>query len=214
MSAEPAVAAKIKTWVLEKAERDGLVAPRVDISLLGPEAAHPVCSNPLLDPLEARNYQRLRFVVSCPGAGEVRATVLARARVTAEVVTAATDVATAQVLRDSDVTVERQEIPAAGVPLTNPADAVGKAVRRPVKAGQPLHSRMLVEPVIVRKGDHVRIVARLGDIEVSAAGEVLEPGAQDATIRVRNATSGKEIRARVLGPSTVEPAEIAGKRGE
>lgn len=139
----------------------------------------------------------------------MRKQVIAKAKLTAEVVTASIDVAAGQVLADSDVTVERQEITAAGLPLSNPASAVGKAVRRPVKAGQPLQARMLVEPVLVRRGDQVKILARSGGIEVTAAGEALEPGAQNAAIRVRNSASGKTIRARVLDASSVEPAELA-----
>ena len=53
----------------------------------------------------------------------------------------------------------------------------------------------------------VRIVARNEQIEVSMAGEALDPGARGALIRVRN-TNGNIIKARVTGAGTVEPAEL------
>jgi flagella basal body P-ring formation protein FlgA len=48
-------------------------------------------------------------------------------------------------------------------------------------------------------------------VEVSMAGEALDPGALGEVIRVRNATSGTVIRARVVDAGVVEPADIAGR---
>lgn len=52
----------------------------------------------------------------------------------------------------------------------------------------------------------MRILARHEGIEVQAAGEALDGGAQDARIRVRNLSSGRIIQARVLEAGVVEPA--------
>jgi flagella basal body P-ring formation protein FlgA len=65
---------------------------------------------------------------------------------------------------------------------------------------------MLVAPTLVKRGDPVRIVAKRDQIEVSMAGEALDPGSRGATIRVKNA-SGVTIRARVTEQGQVEPAD-------
>ena len=42
-----------------------------------------------------------------------------------------------------------------------------------------------------------------------AAGEALEPGRMRQVVRVRNSSTGRVIRARVLGDGVVEPEVIA-----
>ena len=66
---------------------------------------------------------------------------------------------------------------------------------------------MLTAQLLVKRGEAVRIVARNEQIEVSMAGEAMDPGARGALIRVRN-QNGNIIKARVTGAGTVEPADL------
>jgi len=204
-AAEAPLVSAIRAWVLDKADREGLVAPKADIALTGQQSGHHVCSNPLLDPIEVRSLQRLRFWVSCPGAEAAsRRQVVARVTLTADVVTAARDVASGQVLSEADVTIERQELPATGLPISDPEQALGKAAKRPIRAGQPLQARMLEQPIVIRRGEHVTILARAEGVQVTATGQALEPGTAGGMLRVRNISSNKEVRARVIDATTVE----------
>jgi len=56
---------------------------------------------------------------------------------------------------------------------------------------------------VVHKGDLVRIVLESSSIKVSTAGEVLEAGKVGDTIRVKNTSSNREVRAQVIDKQTV-----------
>ena len=74
-----------------------------------------------------------------------------------------------------------------------------------------LRQGQLAAPTLIKRGSAVSIVARKEQVEVSMAGEALDPGALGQVIRVRNATSGTVIRARVVDAGVVEPADLAGR---
>ncbi|MCS7167839.1 MAG: flagellar basal body P-ring formation chaperone FlgA [Gemmatales bacterium] len=60
------------------------------------------------------------------------------------------------------------------------------------------------EAVIVRKGDFVRLVARVGPLEVSTRGEALADGKLGQIIPVRNLDSKQTVHARVTRPAVCQ----------
>ena len=56
---------------------------------------------------------------------------------------------------------------------------------------------------MVRAGDRVQMIARLGDIEVRANGVALGSGDNGARLRVRNDSSGKIVDGMVSAPGEV-----------
>lgn len=72
-----------------------------------------------------------------------------------------------------------------------------------------MRSGQLSNPVLVKRGDAVTMIARVEGIEVSTAGEALDAGGEGTIVRVRNASSGQVVRMRVAGPGTVEPVDAA-----
>ncbi|WP_043820048.1 flagellar basal body P-ring formation chaperone FlgA, partial [Rubrivivax gelatinosus] len=75
--------------------------------------------------------------------------------------------------------------------------------------GQPLGPRVLVEPLLVRRGDSVQIRARRESVEVVVPGQALDAGRRGETIRVRNTANGSVIRARVVETGQVEPESMS-----
>ncbi len=71
--------------------------------------------------------------------------------------------------------------------------------------GDIVRRSLLHAPTLVRRGDAVNIVAQHEQILVTMAGEALDAGARGDIVRVRNAGSGKVIRARVIDAGEVEP---------
>ena len=80
----------------------------------------------------------------------------------------------------------------------------GLAVRRAVTPGTPITDLMLEKPVIIKRGKTVSIVARIGDLEVSAAGQAMQDGVEGQFIRVKNTSSGRMVSGKVIDASTVE----------
>lgn len=110
-----------------------------------------------------------------------------------------------RILNAADLTVIRREITmldqARPVSL---AEAVGKQLRVSLQAGAILYDHLLVDPPLVKRGDRVTIIARGGQVQVAAIGEVRETGARGEWVRVKNLTSRREIQARVVESGLVE----------
>ncbi|WP_447591978.1 flagellar basal body P-ring formation chaperone FlgA [Aquipseudomonas campi] len=88
--------------------------------------------------------------------------------------------------------------------LTDPNQALGKKLTRPLQADQIIVPAMLLLAESVRRGDHVIISARSGGITVRMPGEAMASGVLGEQINVRNQRSQRVIRARITGPGQVE----------
>jgi flagella basal body P-ring formation protein FlgA len=161
---------------------------------------------PRVEPADVRTPARMRFMAICPDQGGWRLEFVTRAKISAKVAVAATDLSTGKTLSAEDVLLERHDI--TGMPDSFPdlAAVQDLATRRTIRAGDVLRQNMLVAPTLVKRGDAVRIVAKKDQIEVSMAGEALDGGGRGAAVRVKNA-SGVVIRARVTDQGQVEPLE-------
>jgi flagella basal body P-ring formation protein FlgA len=185
----------------------GLTEPQFEVAVVTARAAPPCVQNVVIEALDTRSPQRMRFLARCNDTPGWRYEYIVRARVTAMVAIAAAPVAANEALTDAQVTIERRDISNIADPISSPAEAVGQMSRRMLRPGDILRSGQLSSPVLVKRGDAVLMVARRDGIEVSAAGEALDAGARGAVIRVRNAGSGQVVRMRVAGQGTVEPID-------
>jgi flagella basal body P-ring formation protein FlgA len=183
----------------------GLTEPQFEVAVVAARAAPPCVQNVVVEALDTRSPQRMRFLARCNDAPGWRYEYIVRARVTAMVAIAAAPVAPNEALTDAQVTIERRDISNIADPVSSPEEAVGQMSRRMLRPGDILRSAQLSSPVLVKRGDAVLMIARREGIEVSTAGEALDAGARGAVVRVRNAGSGQVVRMRVAGPGTVEP---------
>jgi flagella basal body P-ring formation protein FlgA len=95
-----------------------------------------------------------------------------------------------------------------GFPGSEPAassieQVAGRVPRRPLAAGSPVPLRLLGQAKEVQRGDEVRIEASSGSATVELVGRAESSGARGDTVVVRNLTSGKSFRARVLSTGKV-----------
>ena len=87
--------------------------------------------------------------------------------------------------------------------LTEPEQALGSKLTRPVSIDQVLTPNHLERAPVVRKGDHVVISAGGASLSVRMPGEALQDGAIGEQVRVRNLSSQRIIKARISGPGQV-----------
>ena len=87
--------------------------------------------------------------------------------------------------------------------LTQPEDIIGKRARRSLAGNAPLSTQDVTTVAVVHRGDMVRIVLESPLIKVSTPGEALEAGKPGDTIRVKNTSSRREVRAQVIDKQTV-----------
>lgn len=88
-------------------------------------------------------------------------------------------------------------------PIQSMAAAVGLEAQRALPAGRLIRSRDLAPPVMVRRGDAVRLVFARGGLEVTTGGQALEAGREGQSIRIANEASGEVRRGTVAGPHRV-----------
>jgi flagellar basal body P-ring formation protein FlgA len=87
--------------------------------------------------------------------------------------------------------------------ITNVADVIGKSAARPLQTNNPIRLGMVKKPYVVRKGDRVSIEARHGGLSIQTVGVTKASGELGQSITVANLDSGKELRAKVVGPGAV-----------
>ncbi|WP_447983477.1 flagellar basal body P-ring formation chaperone FlgA [Nitrospira sp. Nam74] len=154
----------------------------------------------------AERYGRREFDVALSTNGKVIHT----ARASADII-ALVDVAVATRLIKIDQTIEVDDVAIARTPMTtapqqyamNLDEVIGKRAVRPIAPHVPIHVSTLAQPYLVRKGDRVTIEAKRGGLQIQTIGIMKVVGKVGQTVTVTNQDSGKDLRAKVIGPGLV-----------
>lgn len=127
------------------------------------------------------------------------------------VVVAARNIGAAEVITADSLRFERLEVGRMAGYLTDAQKAIGLMARRQIAAGMPLTEAALDKPPLVKPGNTVLIVAKIGDITVTASGKVLQQGGEGEVVRVQNVSSNRILTARVVDSATVEVIIYSGR---
>jgi len=193
----------------DRAGREGWVDPQYELVWQRPREPVSPCRKALaIEPVDTRQASRLRLEARCADSPGWAQTFTVKATVSARVAVAAVALPSGRTIGTGDIAVERRDITAVPDALSDPAAAVGQASRRPLRSGDVLRSAWLAAPVLVKRGDAVRIVAQRDNVTVTVPGEAQEAGALGAIVRVRNVGNGRIIRARVVEAGVVQPADL------
>ncbi|MRV74817.1 flagellar basal body P-ring formation protein FlgA [Duganella sp. FT92W] len=196
-----------KEQLSRSAESAGWRDAKFEVAAVVTRTVPPCKGKVAVEAADVRQPTRMRLIAECPGADGWKYDFIVRAKVTATVAVMAADVPAGKPVAAADVAFERRDITLVTDTVADESTLLGMSARRSLRNGELLRQSMLVEAQVIKRGDPVRIVARREQIEVSMAGEALDPGARGTVIRVRN-VSGTVIRARITGSGTVEPAEL------
>jgi flagella basal body P-ring formation protein FlgA len=127
-----------------------------------------------------------------------------KAMETVEVAALTRPLARGEVVRASDVVVERRPKSEAGTDVANEAGRVaGMALRRAMRAGQILRQADLMRPELVQRNENVTLVFEAPGIMLTSRAKALETGAEGDLISVVNVQSKRTVQGTVTGPSTV-----------
>lgn len=201
------VAAAAQDFLEEKATLEGLLKPEVSITVMPAIRPMKLCVAPLeVTPADVRHFSRMRFSATCNASGE-RQEYVVRATLTAEVIVASSSLTANQLIADNDVVLMRKDVTQLDDAFSDPQLAIGFASRRSLREGQVVQKKWLLAPTLVKRGQLLDIMAVNGSIEVRVAGEAQDSGRRGEIIRVRNISTGRIIRARVLDAAKVEPVD-------
>ncbi len=108
------------------------------------------------------------------------------------------------VIRERDITIRETYLHGRGAEYPPSIDdVVGRALKKDVAINTIVTCQILEDPVVIKRGEIVDIVAENKEIIVQTKGRTVDKGKMGDMIRVRNMASGKEIQARVTANNAV-----------
>jgi flagella basal body P-ring formation protein FlgA len=88
--------------------------------------------------------------------------------------------------------------------LSSPEQLAGAEARKPVNAMAPMETGDITHESFIRAGTTVMMVARVNGLGVEVRGVAMQRGGLGDVIRVKNLSSKKVMRARIIGADRVE----------
>jgi flagella basal body P-ring formation protein FlgA len=108
-----------------------------------------------------------------------------------------------EIVKASDVSVERRpKLEVRGDGLA-PSQVIGLAAKAPLRTGQVLRTDDLIKPLIVSRNEAVTIYYEVPGIMLTVRGKALEAGAVGDVVGVLNIQSNRTVQATVIGPGRV-----------
>ncbi len=108
-----------------------------------------------------------------------------------------------EVLKVSDISVERRPKAEVGNDAANGARAVGMQMRKAMRAGQPLRVADLGKPDRVTRDQNVTLIYESPGLYLTGRGKALENGSEGDTVNVLNLQSKRTVQGVVIGPGQV-----------
>ncbi len=113
-------------------------------------------------------------------------------------------------LNEHNVSFDRRPVESLRDYVSSPEALVGKKCRQALLPGRVVMSTDLEDdgheaaPPLVRRGESVKLLVRMGPVNVMASGEALQDGRAGQSVRVRNIDSKQVVLGRVTERSLVE----------
>ena len=179
----------------------------IQVNSIDPRLRLAACDSDLTQSLEspAQPIGRVTVRVSCEGSTPWTVFIPAQVRIFRPVAVLKNPLKRDSVIGPADIAMIEQDVGLLNRGyISDPEQAIGKKLTRPLQADQVLTPNILQVAESVRRGDQVVIAARSGGINVRMQGEALSGGTLGQQINVRNLSSQRVVRARVKGPGQVE----------
>jgi len=107
-------------------------------------------------------------------------------------------------LKASDLVVERRpKAEITGDVIVSLDEAIGMAVRQPLRAGQPIRRADLTKPEMIRRDETVTLIYEVPGILLTTRGKAVESGAEGDVINVLNVQSKRTVQGVISGPGRV-----------
>lgn len=155
-------------------------------------------------PAQGRALGHTSVVVRCADPNGWKIHVAVRILRYANVLVARRSLPRGTYLQADDVRFERREISRLNHGFfTTLAEIRNMVTRRNLRRDQILTAAGVKPPRLIRRGEHITILARSGGLAIRVGGEALMDGRRGDRIRVRNSRSKRELQATVIAAGTV-----------
>lgn len=106
-------------------------------------------------------------------------------------------------LKSSDIAVERRPKAEVGSEAASRDRAVGMQMRRPLRAGQPLHVADLAKPDLVQRDQSVTVIYQSAGLYITSRAKALDNGTEGDVVSVLNPQSKRTVTGVVTGRGQV-----------
>jgi flagella basal body P-ring formation protein FlgA len=154
----------------------------------------------------ARTGGFIRFVLYDTRGGKRRAaTVDAEVFVAAAHAKALRAIPRGQTIAAADIEAAHEDVGRVPLkPLVAAQAAIGARALRPIAAGERIGPAMIAARALVKSGEAVQTIARMGTLEARGTAVATQTGAFGARIRLINTSSRRPLHGRVVGAGEVE----------
>ena len=83
------------------------------------------------------------------------------------------------------------------------ADIIDLQTIRKIDQGQPIFSNSIELPFVIRRGDVIKIIVKINNIQITSYGKALQDGKKGDRIEIVNKDTGKILKAEVIDKQTV-----------
>jgi flagella basal body P-ring formation protein FlgA len=147
----------------------------------------------------APGQQNFLIVAESAGKEHARLWVKAELRVFAEVVVASQPLTAQEIVKHGDVRLERRDISGLQArPFARMDDVIGQQVARSIAVNETLTQNKLERPTVMRRGSAVTLIYETGTLRVETPGVAEENGRTGELVQVKNPSSGKLLRGKVI----------------
>jgi flagellar basal body P-ring formation protein FlgA len=126
-----------------------------------------------------------------------------------EAVVLARNVERNEILKSSDVVIERRPKAEVGTDAAVRDRAVGMQARRQLRAGQAIKTADLVKPDLVQRDQNVMLVYEAPGIYLTMRGKALDNGTEGDVINVMNVQSKRTLSGTVIGRGQVSISPVS-----
>jgi len=177
-----------------------------EVARIDPNLRMPSCTKKLtLKKNEPRLLGRVSIRVRCDGSNPWQIYVPVTVKAYQKVVTAAAPLAREQRLDKSVIELTEKDVSrlTQGY-FSSVSEVLGKSLKRPVSLNGVIQPNMVVEAMVIKRGDEVMIIAKVGTLSVKSHGIAVNNGRVGQQIQVKNKASKRVITARVINSALVE----------
>ena len=179
---------------------------QIQVSKLDPRLALAECEIPLKGflPKGGQLVGNTSIGIRCAGINPWTIYVPASVKVMRRVVVASHPILRHTTIGSGDIHLEQRDITTgSAVYIFDPGHVLGKVAKRAMAASAALTPDMLDEPLLVRRGQQVIILAEEPGIQVRMAGTALMDGIEGQVIRVKNKLSKRTVEGQVIQPGVI-----------
>jgi flagella basal body P-ring formation protein FlgA len=116
-----------------------------------------------------------------------------------------------EVLKSSDIVIERRPKIEAGNDITTRDRAIGMQARKQMRAGQVLKAADLGKPDLVSRDQSVTLIYQAPGLYLTGLGKAVESGTEGDVVNVLNLQSKRTVQGVVVGPGQVSVMSAASR---